>query len=415
MDNLTHALAGALVAELWLQMAPPRWRPQRRGLTYLSSIAANNLPDLDFLATGLTAGKLGYLLHHRGHTHTLLGALGMAALQVALIAWWLRFKKSNDLRAELLPLIGVSCTGVLLHLLLDFGNNYGVHPFWPFDNRWFYADTTFIIEPWWWSVAGACLFGLAHKRTGRIATLLIWTLGVVVPWLLPLPRAAGFFTLGIGAVALVVARLPLPPLRRLQLGVANLLLLYCLQGVLRLRVENFVVAQASQGEQQLDLVQTPLPGVPWCWDLVWVGFSNSDYVLRVGRASALPAWMDAQACPIMREQTTVSLTALAPDATVAAQGVVWDAEYRASARQLREAFTGCHGLAYLRFARAPFLEQSEQILGDLRYDREPAADFSEISLPEANAACPEWVPPWEPPRVDVLRWIYGTEGAPAAP
>ena len=34
--------------------------------------------------------------------------------------------------------------GTLLHLGMDFLNSYGVHPFWPIQNRWVYGDSVFI-------------------------------------------------------------------------------------------------------------------------------------------------------------------------------------------------------------------------------------------------------------------------------
>jgi inner membrane protein len=35
----------------------------------------------------------------------------------------------------------------LTHILLDFTNNYGVRPFWPFSERWYSWDIVFIVEP----------------------------------------------------------------------------------------------------------------------------------------------------------------------------------------------------------------------------------------------------------------------------
>jgi inner membrane protein len=35
----------------------------------------------------------------------------------------------------------------LSHILLDFTNNYGVRPFWPFSERWYSWDIVFIVEP----------------------------------------------------------------------------------------------------------------------------------------------------------------------------------------------------------------------------------------------------------------------------
>jgi sec-independent protein translocase protein TatC len=51
-------------------------------------VLAGNFPDLDLVLTPLLPAPLGYLLHHRGHTHTVLYALPqmllLAALMVAL-------------------------------------------------------------------------------------------------------------------------------------------------------------------------------------------------------------------------------------------------------------------------------------------------------------------------------------------
>jgi len=44
-------------------------------------------------------------------------------------------------------LFGYACLAGLSHLLLDFTNNYGVRPFWPFSERWYSWDLVFIVEP----------------------------------------------------------------------------------------------------------------------------------------------------------------------------------------------------------------------------------------------------------------------------
>ena len=40
-----------------------------------------------------------------------------------------------------------ACLAGLSHILLDFTNNYGVRPFWPFSERWYSWDIVFIFEP----------------------------------------------------------------------------------------------------------------------------------------------------------------------------------------------------------------------------------------------------------------------------
>src|SRR5438309_5939835 len=39
-----------------------------------------------------------------------------------------------------------ACLAGLSHILLDFTNNYGVRPFWPFSERWYSWDIVFIVE-----------------------------------------------------------------------------------------------------------------------------------------------------------------------------------------------------------------------------------------------------------------------------
>ena len=40
------------------------------------------------------------------------------------------------------------------HVFLDFLNNYGIRLLTPFDWRWFYGDTLFIMDPWLWLTLG---------------------------------------------------------------------------------------------------------------------------------------------------------------------------------------------------------------------------------------------------------------------
>ena len=92
MDNLTHTLIGALVGETAAlsSAADPRGLSpaMRRTLLVGSAAVGSNLPDSDLLYSFFGA-NVNYLLHHRGHTHTLVGALLLAALAYALLRWWL--------------------------------------------------------------------------------------------------------------------------------------------------------------------------------------------------------------------------------------------------------------------------------------------------------------------------------------
>src|SRR5688500_2848451 len=88
MDNVTHTLTGLIAADAVLLLRGRGARgspaPGFRAAALWTSALANNGPDFDFLYAGITEGKLGYLLHHRGHTHTLVAALPLTLLWVGL-------------------------------------------------------------------------------------------------------------------------------------------------------------------------------------------------------------------------------------------------------------------------------------------------------------------------------------------
>lgn len=147
MDNLTHTLAGALLAECGLK--------HRSRLAYPALLIGANLPDIDALSY-VVSDSLTALSFRRGWTH---GVLAMAVwpfvLALLLTAWDLarRPKCGGELdptapRESFLTLAGVAAIGIVSHPLLDLVNNYGVRLLMPFSQRWFYGDAIFIVDPW---------------------------------------------------------------------------------------------------------------------------------------------------------------------------------------------------------------------------------------------------------------------------
>jgi hypothetical protein len=69
------------------------------------------------------------------------------------------------------------------------------------------------------------------------------------------------------------------------------------------------------------------------------------------------------------------------------------------------AATDCQAAAFLRFARAPWVatRNGTRVIGDLRYDREAEAGFAEIELDLRVTQCPSHIPPWLPPRQDLIQ------------
>jgi len=176
MDNLTHTMAGALLAECGLK--------ERSTLAYPALLIGANLPDLDILSYAF-GGAVAALGFRRGWTH---GVLAMAVLPVVLallLITWDRFRRQRSsvaMRASaapvlLRPLVGVSAIGILSHPLLDLVNNYGVRLLMPFSDRWFYGDAIWIVDPWilafvvggTWLARRRAARGRTSRKTARLA------------------------------------------------------------------------------------------------------------------------------------------------------------------------------------------------------------------------------------------------------
>src|SRR4030095_2589138 len=154
MDNITHTLIGALLGETIARTtrgdSSGLSSEVRRNLLVATSAIGSNLPDVDVLYSFI-GGKVNYLLQHRGYSHTIVGALLLAVATFAIARWILGQRGQAPSSKDLAWLAAVLAITPLLHIGMDFTNNYGVHPFWPLFDRWFYGDAVFIAEPLLWA------------------------------------------------------------------------------------------------------------------------------------------------------------------------------------------------------------------------------------------------------------------------
>jgi hypothetical protein len=59
----------------------------------------------------------------------------------------------------------------------------------------------------------------------------------------------------------------------------------------------------------------------------------------------------------------------------------------------------------MRFIRVPIwsaVADSAVLIGDIRYGGGAGNGFTDVRVPRLTSSCPGWIPPWTPPRVDLL-------------
>jgi len=207
MDNLCHTLVGAALGEAGLE------RQTRLGTATL--MIASNLPDIDVLVFATSTPSVAF---RRGWTHGVLADVFLPLLLTGIIV--LASRRRGGVRP--MRILALSYLGVILHVLMDLLNNYGVRLLMPFSQHWFYGDVLFIIDPWLWIVLGAGVWFARQRRSAKPArgALLLATVYVVA--MIVSARAARAEIAdrwqqvdGKPPQALMVGPVPMTPLRRL--------------------------------------------------------------------------------------------------------------------------------------------------------------------------------------------------------
>ncbi len=174
MEPVTHLLTGACLSRTGLN--------RRAAYATLTMVVAAEFPDIDTLWS--LRGPIEGFQHHRGITHTFLGLPFEAALIVAGVYAWHRWRVRRvtaPAGARTKPLTAapvrwgvlyvLALVALLSHLLLDYTNNYGLRPFFPFNDRWYAASIVFIFDPLMFVLLLAALilpwlFGLVNAEVG---------------------------------------------------------------------------------------------------------------------------------------------------------------------------------------------------------------------------------------------------------
>ncbi len=255
MEPVTHFLTGAVLARTGFN--------RKAAYATLAMTLAAEAPDLDTLwAAG---GPVAAFQHHRGITHTFLG-LPFEGLVVLGVVWlihrWRVRRAESGAVTVLAPtglttdqpivrpltaapvrwglLYGFVLIALLSHLLLDWTNNYGLRPFFPFDKHWYADSIVFIFEPVLFVVLLAALvapalFGLIGSEVGVRKTAF---------------RGRGW------AISALVAMVCLWGWRQVEHNAAVDL------------ASNTLYGPRSMGAEVLRVTASPYPGNPYRWHTV---------------------------------------------------------------------------------------------------------------------------------------------------
>jgi inner membrane protein len=278
MDNLTHSLVGLAAAKAGLE----RWSP---GATAVCVLAAN-ASDAD-IAWLIFGDRWSFLQHHRGITHSLFGTL-LLALAIPCLFWLVDLAlaqlRSRSPRVNLANLLLVSLMTGATHPLLDWTNNYGVRLLLPWNDRWFYGDLVFIVDPFIWLLLGGAVFlTSARSRSGFLVWLLVGATLTLLVVVAPLarggisdPRFLRTFWISAMIALLIGYRLKLSKRwgRTIPVTALSMLLFYWSglalihRQVLNQASRQVVPMAARDGEQIVDLAVMPTLADPLHWQCV---------------------------------------------------------------------------------------------------------------------------------------------------
>ena len=165
MDPFTHFLTGANLGRAGFN--------RKTAYATLAMTLAAEAPDLDVF-WGFRGPLVGFE-QHRGITHTFIAAPVIALVTTAVV-WLIHKARRKPLKPALPPprwalIFLFALIADLSHILLDYTNNYGVRPFFPFNRHWYERSIVFIIDPLiFLALLGALIlpwiFGLADREIG---------------------------------------------------------------------------------------------------------------------------------------------------------------------------------------------------------------------------------------------------------
>jgi inner membrane protein len=380
VENITHSLIGATLAEIAL---PKSATPRQRRLFFVTGVLAANLPDADLLYTRITPAPLGYLLQHRGYTHTIGGLTILAALigLITLLPSLRPLVRQSEPRYGVLVLASLAS-----HLVADAWNSYGVHPFWPLSSQWYYGDSVYIAEPWLWMLFGVS--AAMNTRNDRARVVIAGSLIAmpIIAAFLGLVAMTALIPIGAVAVGLNYALRNQTPHARAWVSLALVTAFVTFSFQLHRALRRVVVASTRQPDLRdvVDVVLDPQPGNQLCWRALLLEASDDSLYMRRGTIAIGTHDLPFNPC--------------------GRSGVIrWDAPSVQSVSALRDAMhRDCAVRAWLQFGRAPVLGNGW--IADARFGGTGRGNFTAMQVAPGVSAnnCPAHLTDWSLPRADIL-------------
>jgi len=230
-----------------------------------------NLPDIDALA--IFGGSDFSLWWRRGWSH---GVPALVVLPLVLTAMLVVLGRTRGKPVRPRVLLALSYLATWTHPTLDWMNNYGMRWLMPIEDRWFYGDTLFIVDPWIWTVLGGALFLAGHRRApsfvlwGGFAAIAGFLLFTVVPGLLPGKLLWCTLLVAIAVLRWRGVGREERASRRWAIGAVAMVTAYILVlGTLTVRSRAFVAeAMSARGAVVEKLMVAPVPVTPLVRDVV---------------------------------------------------------------------------------------------------------------------------------------------------
>ena len=179
MDNLAHTLIGAALgrAVAGRELPAAGW----------IGAMAGNAPDFAELllrpGSWSPGAGLTYLVFHRGITHSLVGAaleiVALTGLIAFITRWWGGASARHAPSSPWRWIAACVTAAVLSHLYLDWQGSYGLRPFLPWSERWYYGDWVAIVDPLFWIVPLVTL-AWGERRHWQPALVYLPTVAVVI-------------------------------------------------------------------------------------------------------------------------------------------------------------------------------------------------------------------------------------------